>query len=178
MDYHPATVLTDAYPIGKFSLKFLGFWNKLLHRKSPSILQAKTIIRCPQFFLELACRVLPWGHCKSQRFWCMCMTPWKNIATVLLDCKSKCFFKPCFEKKNYEHGIKTNRLTWHIQTLVEAATDFGKISDRLWENQRPPLGKSETDFGKISHGLWENELRRHMEIRNKLFQKISSNKIT
>jgi len=61
---------------------------------------------------------------------------------------------------------------------VEAATDFGKISDRLWENQRPPLGKSETDFGKISHGLWENELRRHMEIRNKLFQKISSNKIT
>ena len=36
----------------------------------------------------------------------------------------------------------------------------GKISDRLWENwqnQRPILGKWATDFGKMSHRLWENE---------------------
>ena len=37
------------------------------------------------------------------------------------------------------------------------ATGFGKISHRLWENQRPTLGKSETDFGKMSHRLRENQ---------------------
>ena len=37
----------------------------------------------PSFFLELARRVLPWGPCKSQRFWCMCMTPRKNIAIII-----------------------------------------------------------------------------------------------
>ena len=33
--------------------------------------------------------------------------------------------------------------------LWENATDFA-------ENQQPALGKSATDFGKISHRLWEN----------------------
>ena len=76
--------------------------------------------------------------------------------------------------------------------MGKSATDFGKISHRLpenepptmgksavdWENEPPTTGKSATDFGKMSHGLWENELRRHIEIRNKLFQEISLNKIT
>ena len=41
-------------------------------------------------------------------------------------------------------------------TLGKSATDFGKISNRLWENRPPSLGKSATDFGKINHRLWEN----------------------
>ena len=41
--------------------------------------------------------------------------------------------------------------------LGKSATDFGKISHRLWENRPPTLTKSATDFGKIGHGFRENE---------------------
>ena len=51
------------------------------------------------------------------------------------------------------HGLCRTSATWE-----KIATDFGKISNRLWENQPPTLGKSATDFGKISHRLWENQL--------------------
>ena len=37
------------------------------------------------------------------------------------------------------------------------ATDFRKMSNRLWENQRPTSWKWATDFGEMSHRLWENE---------------------
>ena len=77
---------------------------------------------------------------------------------------------PTLGKSATDFGKIRDRL-WENQrpTLGKSATDFGKISHRLWENQRPTLGKSAIDFGKISHGLWENELRRRMEIRNRLF---------
>ena len=32
----------------------------------------------------------------------------------------------------------------------KSATDFGQISDRLWENEPPTLGKSASDFGEKS----------------------------
>ena len=43
-----------------------------------------------------------------------------------------------------------------MPVLGKPATDFGKISHRLWENLPQTLGKPATDFGKISHRLWEN----------------------
>ena len=49
--------------------------------------------------------------------------------------------------------------------LGKSATDFGKISHRLWENEPPTLGQSVTDFGEICHRFceapffWMNRLR-------------------
>ena len=66
----------------------------------------------------------------------------------------------CSSKKNWL------RFWWKIGSVFakqvrlwenESATDFRKISHRLWENQRTTLGKRATDFGKTSHRLWENQ---------------------
>ena len=86
---------------------------------------------------------------------------------------------PTTGKGATDFGKMSHRL-WENQrpTLGKWATDFGKMSHRLWENEPPTLGKWATDYGKRSHRLRENELRRRMEIRNKLFQKISLNKIS
>ena len=48
---------------------------------------------------------------------------------------------------------------WQNQrpTLGKSATDFGKISHRLRENEPPALRKSATNFAKMSHRLRENQ---------------------
>ena len=53
--------------------------------------------------------------------------------------------------KNRFGFCKTGSVAW------KSATDFGKISHRLWENEPPTLGKWATKFGKISDPLWENQ---------------------
>ena len=93
---------------------------------------------------------------------------------------------PTLGKSVTDSGKMSHRLwgneppTWENEprTLGKWATHFAKMSHRFWGNQRPTSRKSATDFGEMSHRLWENELRRRREIRNKLFQEISLNKIT
>ena len=70
--------------------------------------------------------------------------------------------------KNERHRFWENQEN-QPPTLGKSAS--GKISERLPENQPPTTGKSATDFGEMSHQLWENELRRRMEIRNRVISK-------
>ena len=86
---------------------------------------------------------------------------------------------PTLGKWATDFGKMSHRL-WENEppTLGKWATKIGKISHPLWENQPPTLGKWATEFEKMSHRFWENEIRRRMEIRNRLFPKISLNKIT
>ena len=61
-------------------------------------------------------------------------------------------------KSATDFGKMSHRL-WGNQPVIlgKSATDFGKIGHQLWENRQPTLGKSATDFEKMSHRLWENE---------------------
>ena len=56
----------------------------------------------------------------------------------------------CSSKKNLAPVLLKNRFGF-----CKTGSAVGKISQRLWENQPPTLGKWATDFGKMGHWLWE-----------------------
>ena len=63
-----------------------------------------------------------------------------------------------FLQNRFGCGKMSHRL-WQNQrpTLAKSATDFGKMSHRLSQNQRAISGKSATDFQKMSHHLEEHQ---------------------
>ena len=81
-------------------------------------------------------------------FWTVCDYP------KLKQQHRLCFRKrlALFEQKKTDSGFGEKPVRFFLNGF-----GCGKISHRLWENQRPISGKSATDFGKMSHRLSENE---------------------